>query len=298
MIKKLIIMACLMLLSINAIWADFLKFSPQDANLPWEFQLEDQKPSTIREDVRFLETWILKMVEFLRKILWLFVFLWCVYAWWEILISQGQKDALEKGKKQFLWGTIALVLIFVSEPVVRILYWWWQDLIPWELFSKKAETDQWAKFLSQEIIWLADYLKAFAGITTMVMIIMSGVKTAFALTDEKTIDAQKKTIFWCWFWIALMFLSKILVVAWLLPDWTSQVVINQIGDMIQYFLIYIIIIAFLMIIYTGIMYIVTGNDKSKKTLINVAKGLIVIAISYAIASTLLPGTSGSGFRFF
>jgi len=67
---------------------------------------------------------------------------------------------------------------------------------------------------------------------------------------------------------------------------------------VNYFLFFLGLIATVMVIYGGFLYITSGGDdsgaeKGKKILIYAAIGIIVILISYALVNTLLQAGTGN-----
>ncbi|MCF7905828.1 pilin [Candidatus Gracilibacteria bacterium] len=72
---------------------------------------------------------------------------------------------------------------------------------------------------------------------------------------------------------------------------------QAIREIVNYFLFFLGLIATIMVIYGGFLYITSGGDdsgaeKGKKILIYAAIGIVVILISYALVNTLIGAGMG------
>ena len=236
----------------------------------------------------------MQIVEFLKKLIWIAAIIFWIYAGFQLIIVQWEEDAINKSKRQLRWSIIAIILIYLAEPLLRNVFFWWWIFAPWEAILNPEAAKIWAK----EIEWIVSYLQTFIALIAIFMIITVWFKTVFSLDKEEALENQKKTILWIWIWAILIFINKILVYYWISWNpitWEERnfaKVIEEFSWIIKYFLWFVWAIAFLLLIYWGFLLITARWEDDqittwKNIFINVILWIFIIAVSYVIISTII-----------
>ena len=302
MIKYLLIATALFLSNPIISSSDSIRDIPfeevGDTNLTEDFTPKETQPSSIRWDVEFVESAVLKIIELMKWIIWTLVVLWWIFAWFQLITSQWDEDAVKTSKRQLRWSIIALIVIFLAEPLIRnVFFWWGWTIAPWEaIFNTDA-----MKTGVLEIEWVIKYLQTFIALMALFMVITVWIKTIFS-EKEEAIEEQKKTIIWIWIWILLVFLNKVFIYYWIMWNpvtWEESSIIKTIAELsavIKYFLWFIWAMSFLFIVYWGFLMITAQWDEEqaksgRSIVINIFIGILIIITSYALISMILTSTS-------
>lgn len=301
--KKILIFLAIILLT-PVVFAKSIKdipFSRQsDTNLSKDFFREDDSESNLQSDTRFVEEWVLAIVDLMRKLMWVTAVIWAFYAGFQMVVSQWNEDAINKSKRQLRWSVIALLLVILAEPLLRtVFYWWWWDLLPWDALTSTDAAKKWVL----EMEWLISYIQTFVALISIFMIITVWIKTIFSLDKEEAIENQIKTITWIWIWMILIFLNKVFIYAWILWNpvtWEERslvILISELSWVLKYFLWFIWALSVWFMIYWWLLMITSRWEDEQSTtwkniVINVILGIIIIVISYVLVSAII--LSGGG----
>ena len=219
--------------------------------------------------------------------------IWIIYAGIRIIFAQGEESVITEQKKSILYVGIGLIAILLVGRGIDFLYG------PAGIVRTELTQDQ---GFSNEVYGLVHFLKAFTGIIAILFIIISGIKMLFASGDESEITKQKTSLLWIGVGVILILINKVIVEnIFIIPsqDQSDQIrtsniisIINLIGNVLQFILGFVGLIAFGILIYGAANMIMNfGNDemveKSKKIIKNAVIGILVILSAYVIVATLV-----------
>lgn len=297
--KKLIIISFLLL-----IWQICFAINIREIpfeNVRWDTHLSTSfNPtnkvtwSTVRRDVMFLESWVLKIIEVIKWIIWTVAVIFGTYSWLKILLAYWKEDTIKNEIRQLRWIIICLMLIFLVDPFVRgIFFGWWSWIQPWEaIFSEKA-----MKTWVLEIEWVISYIQTFVGLMAVFVIITQWIKMIFSDKDD-ALKNQKQTMNWILIWMILIFLNKAFIYYWILWNpvtWEERSLyktITELSAAVKYFLWFLLVISLCILVYWWFLLITAKWDWDMITswrniMIDVLLWMFVISISYVIVSTIV-----------
>lgn len=250
-----------------------------------------------------IQAWIAKIIEQLLKAIWLLAFWFMIYAWFMMIISQGSDEEVENWKRQIQWSIIALLLVFLIEPMVTgVFYWEWSwagEIIfwPWTEIQTGQIAISGQKWLA-ELMWFIKYIQMFVAIIALTMLIISALKTFFAQDKEDAFDEQKKSITWIIIWILTISFSQIMIYFWIYNPETWDIwgdkgrIFSEVSWFISYILWFVAAIAVASIIYWWFLMVTSGWDdekswKWKSIVLNIIIWSVIIFISYSLVSLII-----------
>lgn len=304
MFKKFIILLAVIPLFNALVYANWSNIrdipfnNPSDTNLSTSFNPVKENDSTVREDLTFFENIILQIMQFMRTILWTLTIVFCIYAWFSMIIAQWDETKITQWKRQLRWWIIALLIIFLIDPFIRkTFFWWWGWIMPWDAIYDLNAARRWV----MEIEWFISYIQTFIALIAVYQMIKEWTKMIFSLDKEDSYKNVQKTIIWIWIWIALIFMSKIFIYYWILWNpvtWEERSLdktVTEVSAMIKYFLWFVATISVFTLIYWWFRMITSfwweGNKEWKNIIINMAIGVTIIIVSYVLVSTVILSNS-------
>lgn len=265
-----------------------------DTGLSTNFNPIKTGDSTVRKDLTFLENIILQAIQFMKTLLWTLTILFCVYWWFLMTTAQWDEWKIKKWKVQLKWWLIALLLIFMVDPLIRkVFFWWWWWILPWEAIYNPNAIKQWVL----EIEWFISYMQTFIALIAVYEMLSEWAKMIFSLDKDDSYKNVKKTIIWIWIGIILIFLSKIFVYYWVLWNpvtWEERnltKVVSESSATIKYLLWFIATISVFTLVYWWFRMITSfwwdWNKEWKNIIVNMAIWVTIIIISYVLVSTII-----------
>jgi len=226
--------------------------------------------------------------------------IWIIVSGVRLVIAQGDETVITEQKQSITYAIIGLIAVLLVERMVAVLYG-----TPGEigtLAGYRTSLGAGNQAFSNEVLGIVSFIKAIIGIVAILMIIVSGVNTIFAQGEEEQITKQRKSVIYIALGLVIILVNEVVVKnIFIIPTQeqsdqirTSNVVkiINLFGNVAQFLLGFVGVIALGMLIYGGASMIVNyGNEemveRGKKIIKNAIIGIIIIISAYAIVATMI-----------
>jgi len=232
------------------------------------------------------------VVNTIRNIAGALAVLWIVVAGIRMIFSGGDEGTITEQKKAILYGVIGLVSILVISPIINALYG-----APGEIRNTLTADEG----FSDQVLGIVTFMKALIGSIAILFIILSGVRMIFAAGQEDEIKKQRQSILWVGVGLIIIAINEVVVEnIFNIPvqqgDRIQQSnivqVVNTFGNVAQFLLGFVGLIAFAILIYGAATLIMNyGNDevvqKAKKIIRNAIVGILVILSAYVIIASLV-----------
>jgi hypothetical protein len=217
--------------------------------------------------------------------------LWILIMGIQMVASQGEETKITELKTGITWALIGLGIILVAQPLIEAIYG-----APGTATGLIRRTQ-----LSTEINGIINFAKALLGAGAVFMIVLSGFKIITAQGDEEKIGQEKKAVTWVVIGLILVIINKTLIdYLFISPvesgdTFTQDAVkgaINVVGNVVQFLLGFLGLLALGTFVYGGATYIMNFGDeeaseKGKTMITNSVIGIVIILSAFAIVRTLI-----------
>lgn len=258
-----------------------------DQNAHQEANAIDPGPSGINSAIMYV-TDFMKYIVGSLAILYLFI---SAYR----LITAGDEieEVINKQKQSFTYILIGFVVIILSTTLVK------------DVFSPTGEIDFLESISFAEeagieaqahIRGLYRFIQGFIGAIAILVIVIAAFQMMIGGGDEQTLESKKKHIIWALVGLIVIGISEFVVQEIIFEDYGKEIDFLAaeflIGGIVSFFTEIIAIIAVLMVIYAGFLYVTArGEDEpiqtAKKILWGAVIAIALTAGAYAITSTFI-----------
>ena len=277
-----------------------IPFQPDDVNLHL-YGSDGSKTQFPDQGVLEANNTIMAVVHWLQLILGAIATVWMVWKGFSMLAAGSDHSAYESAKKSIVYGIVGLVVSFLADPLVRtVLYGGAGGLLPGQaILSPETSTLNGRN----EIYALMNMLKTFIAVISVIMIVVTGIQAMLSLDDESETKKQTTNIRWIMIGIVTLIFNEILINYGLYgsPHLVNNKpvtvrdpirVITEMSGFVSYMLTFFAVLAVLGIVYGGYLVLAgqfdSGQaDKGKKIIKNVALGMLIVLVSYALVRTVI-----------
>tara|TARA_Y100000310_G_scaffold345583_1_gene466915 strand:+ start:4191 stop:5039 length:849 start_codon:yes stop_codon:yes gene_type:complete len=200
-----------------------------------------------------------------------------------LLIVEQSEGELANFKKQIISAIVAIVLIFIANPISNALFGGGNDLL--------SNPGSAAGGIKTEFMEIIDLIEEPIAVVAVIMIIVSGIRAIINWGSSDGITQVRRTIISILIGIFLIVAKGDFVNAFLNTH-TPDPIIDRVNHYVIIALGFVTIVAVAVMIFAGFLMIVNvGKDeqyqRAKGIIIRVAIGLIVILASVGLATVFL-----------
>lgn len=271
--------------------SEFIKDIGEDAELynPVEDDEAHRRALDI-EGISTLQTVIFQMIDVVKYMLGSLAVLVMAILGIRLTVSTKSEEKITEAKTHLTYLLIGFVLIMIADYfVANVLY---------GAEGEVLATEESARFFSRqgslELQRIYTGVEAFVGVIAVLVIIINGFRIVVSAGEE--IDTQKKAIMWAVVGLVIIGIAELVIKDIIFAEQGSTLNIPRGIDLIVTLTNFITgFVAFLsvaLIVYAGIQFVISfvsegSNDKGKKALLAAIIGIIVVAGSYALTSTII-----------
>ncbi len=310
----ILLAVCGLILSLTPVVMD-TAFASQNQGIPFScnaagLACEDQSGTDVGEVInnpgqRMLANAILSVVDIIKFLVAAIAIAWLAWSSLLLVTSNGEEDKVSTGKMGVAWSLIGLVGMLVVDTVIfDILYGGGAVVVSGVLASPDNLTTASGRAII-EILALLEWVKGILIIVAVVYVMVSGYKMIVALGETEEISQQKTVFQWVGVGLLVILVNDVLIREVIYPnllgnDW--RVTYNPDADtgvreaiaIIQYFLQFLAVVAFVAFLYGGSQWIISFGDQDrvesgKKVITGAIIGIVVVLISYVVTSTFASG---------
>ncbi len=217
------------------------------------------------------------------------------------LITAGKDvdDAVTKQKEILKYSGVALMLVFLADPIVKQVFFGAQG----EVFTTEAYAKQFASEGNNQIMAVIRFVEYFIATIAVLVAIVSGLAIIVSAGDEEARTKHIKHILYAVAGLILVGLSELIVKGIIfpqqgerLPDLVAASI--TIEKLTNYATSFIAFVSVAIAIYGGYLYIFGATNeentqKAKKIIIGAVIGIVIALGAFAIVNTLLPAAEVS-----
>lgn len=271
--------------------SEFIKDIGEDAELynPVEDDEAHRRALDI-EGISTIQTVIFQMIDVVKYILGSLAVLVMAILGIRLTVSSKSEEKLTEAKTHLTYLLIGFVLVMVADYfVANVLYG-----AEGEVLASEESASFFASMGSLELQRIYRGIEAFVGVIAVLVIIINGFRIVTSAGEE--IDTQKKAIMWAVVGLVIIGIAELVIKDIIFAEQGSTLNIPRGIDLIVTLTNFITgFVAFLsvaLIVYAGIQFVISfvsegSNDKGKKALLAAIIGIIVVAGSYALTSTII-----------
>jgi len=212
-----------------------------------------------------------------------------------VMFLTGGKDQkkIDDAKRTITYSIFALVIITLGGIFVKQVFFGEYG----DALSSQGFAESFGKQGSLMIKKLYEILEIFIGAIAVLMIIINGIRISMAFGDQEAKNKGIKRILYALGGLLLIGISEFAVKGILFPAQGQKLMAGDqalllIKGITNFLSAFVAITAFIMLLYSGYMYVIAGADpdsaqKAKKILFGSITGLILAAGAYAIVNTLI-----------
>lgn len=262
--------------------------------------VDDPNSGVSQTGHRNLGAGLYKLKDIFMNIANVFAIFWLLWSGFKMVTSQGEEEQISEGKRGVTWGLTGLVLLLMVDKVVIDVFFG-QDLA-----GPVADERTMSNSINEGTELVVALLEWFKGLVVLIAVgyvMLSGLGMITSLGSSEELVKYKNGYKWIAVGIIVILLNNILIQEVFYPyvlgidgklDFEPDAArgISEIISVVQYFLIYLSIGAFVVFLYGGgQMILAFGNEeafgKGKTTLIGALIGIVIILVSFALVSTFL-----------
>lgn len=271
--------------------SEFIKDIGEDAELynPVEDDEAHRRALDI-EGISTIQTVIFQMIDVVKYMLGSLAVLVMAILGIRLTVSTKSEEKITEAKTHLTYLLIGFVLIMIADYfVANVLY---------GAEGEVLATEESARFFSRqgslELQRIYTGVETFVGVIAVLVIIINGFRIVVSAGEE--IDTQKKAIMWAVVGLVIIGIAELVIKDIIFAEQGSTLNIPRGIDLIVTLTNFITgFVAFLsvaLIVYAGIQFVIAfvsegSNDKGKKALLAAIIGIIVVAGSYALTSTII-----------
>ena len=234
-----------------------------------------------------------------RPIIVIFAILIISVAGFRLIVSQSD-DALTTARRTVLATVIGLFLLFISEQFVDALYGGFSRA-PGSAFDSPADAALGAEIISVELMGILRWGETLIAIVAISLLVVQAIGVLGSFGAEDTIRKAYRAVFYTAMGIMLVAFDRVIASVFGFDSMSTLpgppnagIFVVEIFGFVRFFLVFVGIIVIGVMIYSGLMMLLNfGNDeyitKGKSFLINAGLGLLLIAMSFVIISTMILG---------
>ena len=214
-----------------------------------------------------------------------------VIAGFRLVISQSE-EALTTARRTILSATIGLFVIFLSERFVDAIYGG---------LSAPAGTPPvyGPQILSEELLGILRYLEMFVAVVAIGLMVVQGIRVLTSFGNEEAIKKLYSSVLYTIVGILLIIFDRVIAAVFgyttigAMPGTPSIApAIVELFGLLRLLLAFLAAIVIGIIVYAGaLMLLHYGNEewitRAKTILINSVIGLVLIALSFVLVSTVI-----------
>lgn len=271
--------------------SEFIKDIGEDAELynPVEDDEAHRRALDI-EGISTLQTVIFQMIDVVKYMLGSLAVLIMAILGIRLVVSGKSEEKITEAKTHLTYLLIGFVLVMIVDYfVANVLYG-----VEGEVLSSEESARFFSSQGSLELQRIYTGVEAFVGVIAVLVIIINGFRMVVSAGEE--IDVQKKAIMWAVVGLVVIGVSELVIKDIIFAEHGTTLNIPRGIDLIVTLTNFITgFVAFLsvaLIVYAGIQFVISfvsegSNDKGKKALLAAIIGIIVVAGSYALTSTII-----------
>lgn len=136
-----------------------------------------------------------------------------IYAFYKLITSNWDENAVKNGRNTILYSIIWFVLIKVSTTLINAIYWKCEVKTAGSaIFTPlNCERNPNVSEVSSIIITIINWINSFVWIWIIIMIIFAWLQIIFSKWDEEKINSWKKSIIYIVIWICILVMNYFIV---------------------------------------------------------------------------------------
>lgn len=208
----------------------------------------------------------------------------------KLTVSSKSEESITEAKNHLTYLLIGFILVMIADYfVANVLYG-----AEGEVLSSEASAEFFASQGSVELKRIYTGVEAFVGVIAVLVIIINGFRMVTSAGEE--IDEQKKAIMWAVVGLVIIGLAELVVKDIVFAERGTTLGIPRgielIVTLTNFITGFVAFLSVALIVYAGIQFVIAfvsegSNDKGKKALLAAIIGIIVVAGSYALTSTII-----------
>ena len=242
------------------------------------------------EGISIIQTVIFQILDLAKYILGSAAVLMLSILGIRLVLTSSSEETITEAKKHFTYVLIGFVLVMVADYfVVNVLYG-----VEGEVLQNEESARFFASQGSIQLQGIYSMIEVFVGAIAVLVIIVNGFKMVTSAGEE--IDEQKNAITWAVVGLVLIGLSEVVIKQVIFAEQGSGIGIPRGIELIILMTNFITgFVAFLsvaLVVYAGIQFVISfisegSNENGKKALLGAIIGILVVAGSYALTTTMI-----------
>ena len=205
-------------------------------------------------------------------------------------VTSKSEEAITEAKNHFIYALTGFAIVMVAGFAVANVFFGSEG----EILANEESARFFAGQGSLQVQRIYSALEFFIGVLAVLTIIINGFRMVTSAGEE--IDERKKAIQWAVVGLVIVGLSELVVKDIIFANHGSTLNIPGAIDLIivisNFITGFTALIAVALIIYAGIQFVISfvsegSNEKGKKALIAAIIGMIIVAGSYALTTTMI-----------
>ena len=209
------------------------------------------------------------------------------------LVIGGEEEEMNKQKLAIMYAIGGLIVVILADVMVKKVFFGEYG----EAFETVTDAKLFAEEGAAQIKGIYTFIEIFVASIAVLSIIYSGIRMLVSGGEEEVINKHKTHIFYAIGGLVLIGLAEFAVKEVIFPKQGAQIpkteqaaiLIKNITNLLSGL---IAMVAVLMYIYGGYLYVVAGVEEenmnnAKKVLINATIGILIAGGAYGIVNTLV-----------
>lgn len=209
------------------------------------------------------------------------------------LVSTSNDEEAGKAKKTLIVGVVGLLLVQLAEIAVKQAFFGEQG----EAFQDEGTARIYAEQTTEQIRGIIGFLEVFLGSVAVLVIIIKGFQLIVSGGEEEEITKTKKHLIYGAIGLVVVVLAEIIVRGFIFPENGGSLPKIEVGKKLiisitNYLAGFVALFAFIMLLYGGYRYVLSGGEdevkeKVKKIIYGAVIALILALGAFAIVNTFL-----------
>lgn len=231
---------------------------------------------------------------------------WIVWESVLLVTSQGEQDKMNTAKRGITWSVLALIGMLMIDTVILDVFYGGRNGIAVAGVMEDPNTMNTAiDEGTRQLLGLLEWAKGITIMIAVAFLMVSGFRMLTSLGNTEDVSKQKSVFLWIGVGVVVLMINEVLIQGVLYPrvlgdDFhvtytpNAETGVNEIIGIMKYFLGFLALIAFLVFVYGGGMWVLSFGEEDrvqsgKKILTGAAIGIIIILMSYVVTSTFSGG---------